>query len=322
MAAPTLGENKYTIVANNFNRLHGCKEYGSKKRRFTMPDKIEELDSEFAKLLEGLEEEEEEEVEEEEVDEEQLEDEDDPEVQVDDEEEDDLEEDDEEEEEDDLLNSTFEVDKQAEKDAAAFKAMREESARLKKELEERDRKLQELEQLSKQSGYKSTDELVEEWRKQQITEQAKKQGLPAEVLQEMEDQKRRLSAIEQEKQEIERKAKQREVVGQIDAVVADLKLTKEQADTVINKMGEDGVTWEQLLVLPPKAIENSVRGYASDILLEKERQTLLKGKERKQKLQEGKIKTKKSKGKSNDPFSDEALKKEMEEYKKQNYPHL
>lgn len=208
------------------------------------------------------------------------------------------------------------------KKAHAFKEMREEKAQLKKELEEKERKLKELEQMSKASGFNDVDQLLSEWKKQQIQEEAKTRGVPANVLEQIEEQKLRLEKLEQEKNELERKTKQQTVVSQIDKVVEDLKLSKEEADTLINNMGSDGVTWEQLLVLPPAAINNAIRGYASPIVLEKQRQELIKKQQAKEGFQEPKIADQRQKPVNKNPFSKESLQKEMEEYRRKNFPHL
>lgn len=233
----------------------------------------------------------------------------------------------EEQSDDDLGNTVFEVskdeeDKQSKKDAAAFKEMREQQAKLKAELEEKQRLLEEFEMMSKSAGFGDVNQLLDQWRQQQIEQEAKTRGVPADVLKQIEEQKKRLEKLEKEKQELEAKTKQQTVVKQIDSIVAELKLTPQEADTLINTMGADGVTWEQLLVLPPAAISNAVKGYATPIILEKERQALIKKQQSKDEFQEDKIQGKRSNPKNNDPYSPEALQKEIEEYRKKNFPHL
>ena len=208
------------------------------------------------------------------------------------------------------------------KDAAAFKEMREEKAKLKAELEEKQRLLEEFEMMSKASGFGDMNQLLDQWKQQQIEQEAKTRGVPADVLKQIEEQKKRLEKLEKEKQELESKTRQQTVVKQIDSIVAELKLTPQEADTLINNMGADGVTWEQLLVLPPAAISNAVKGYATPIILEKERQALIKKQQSKDEFQEDKIQGKRTSPKKNDPYSQEALQKEMEQYRKKNFPHL
>lgn len=208
------------------------------------------------------------------------------------------------------------------KDAAAFKEMREEKARLKAELEEKQRLLEEFELMSKASGFGDMNQLLDQWKQQQIEQEAKTRGVPADVLKQIEEQKKRLEKLEKEKQELESKTRQQTVVKQIDSIVAELKLTPQEADTLVNNMGADGVTWEQLLVLPPAAISNAVKGYATPIILEKERQALIKKQQSKDEFQEDKIQGKRTSPKKNDPYSQEALQKEMEQYRKKNFPHL
>jgi len=233
----------------------------------------------------------------------------------------------EEKSDDDLGNAVFEVskdeeDKQSKKDAAAFKEMREQQAKLKAELEEKQRLLEEFEMMSKASGFGDMNQLLDQWKQQQIEQEAKTRGVPADVLKQIEEQKKRLEKLEKEKQELESKNRQQTVVKQIDSIVAELKLTPQEADTLINNMGADGVTWEQLLVLPPAAISNAVKGYATPIILEKERQALIKKQQSKDEFQEDKIQGKRTSPKKNDPYSQEALQKEMEQYRKKNFPHL
>lgn len=221
-------------------------------------------------------------------------------------------------------DTVFEIDTKTkvDKDAAAFKEMREEKAKLKAELEEKQRLLEEFEMMSKASGFGDMNQLLEQWKQQQIEQEAKTRGVPADVLKQIEEQKKRLEKLEKEKQELESKTRQQTVVKQIDSIVAELKLTPQEADTLINNMGADGVTWEQLLVLPPAAISNAVKGYATPIILEKERQALIKKQQSKDEFQEDKIQGKRTTPKNNSPFSQEALQKEMEQYRKKNFPHL
>jgi hypothetical protein len=231
------------------------------------------------------------------------------------------------EEANDLGDVVFEVskdeeDKKSKKDAAAFKEMREQQAKLKAELEEKQRLIEEFELMSKSSGFGDVNQLLDQWRQQQLEQESKARGVPADVLKQIEEQKRRLEKLEREKNELEQKTKQQTVVKQIDSIVSELKLTPQEADTLINTMGADGVTWEQLLVLPPAAISNAVKGYATPIILEKERQSLIKRQQSKDEFQEDKIQGKRTNPKSNDPYSQDALQKEIEDYRKKNFPHL
>jgi hypothetical protein len=284
---------------------------------FQMPDnKLDQLDAEFEKVMKELEEleaqvepeasdptDDDTDVEEEVVQEEQ------------------------EEDDDDLGNAVFEVskdeeDKKSKKDAAAFKEMREQQAKLKSELEEKQKLIEEFELMSKSSGFGDVNQLLDQWRQQQLEQESKARGVPADVLKQIEEQKRRLEKLEREKNELEQKTKQQTVVKQIDSIVSELKLTPQEADTLINTMGADGVTWEQLLVLPPAAISNAVKGYATSIILEKERQSLIKKQQSKDEFQEDKIQGKRTNPKNNSPFSQDALQKEIEAYRKKNFPHL
>jgi hypothetical protein len=213
-------------------------------------------------------------------------------------------------------------DRQKEKDAAAFKEMREQQAKLKKELEEKERMLEQFQMMSKSAGYSDANQLLEQWQSQQLEQEAKNKGIPTEVIRQMEEQRKRLEKLEQEKQALEKENKQKTVVQQIDGIVSELKLTQQEADQLVNNMGADGVTWEQLLVLPPAAIRNAVKGYATPIILEKERQDLIKKQQQKDGFQEDRIKGKKTKAKTNNPFSKESLEQEIAEYRKKNFPYL
>jgi hypothetical protein len=281
---------------------------------FQMPDnKLEQLDAEFDRVMQELE---------------SLEEQVEPEASDPTDDDTDVEEEVvEQEDDDDLGNAVFEVskdeeDKKSKKDAAAFKEMREQQAKLKSELEEKQRLIEEFELMSKSSGFGDVNQLLDQWRQQQLEQESKARGVPADVLKQIEEQKRRLEKLEREKNELEQKTKQQTVVKQIDSIVAELKLTPQEADTLINTMGADGVTWEQLLVLPPAAISNAVKGYATSIILEKERQSLIKKQQSKDEFQEDKIQGKRTNPKSNDPYSQDALQKEIEEYRKKNFPHL
>lgn len=273
-------------------------------------NKLEQLDAEFEKVLRELQE---------------LEDKEEPEASDPTDDDTDVEE--VEDTQDDIGDAVFQVskdedDKKSKKDAAAFKEMREQQAKLRSELEEKQRLLEEFELMSKSAGFGDVKQLLEQWKQQQIEQEAKTRGVPMDVLKQIEEQKRRLEKLEKEKQELEQKSRQQTVVKQIDSIVSELKLTPEEADTLVNTMGADGVTWEQLLVLPPAAISNAVKGYATPIILEKERQSLIKKQQNKDEFQEDKIQGKRTNPKPNNPYSQESLQKEIEEYRKKNFPHL
>jgi hypothetical protein len=227
-------------------------------------------------------------------------------------------------EDESLGDTTFSVKEETkpDKDAAAFKQMREERSRLKKELEEKEKVLEEFTKMSRASGFGNVEELLDEWRNQQIKKEAESKGVPADVLKQIDEQKRRLEKLEREKNELEQKSKQQTVVKQIDSIVAELKLSTQEADALIDTMGKDGVTWEQLLVLPPAAISNAVRGYATPIVLERERQALIKKTQSKDEFQEEKIAEKRQRSVKKDEFSRESLEKEIAAYRKKNFPHL
>jgi len=279
-----------------------------RRRRVFMPDKnkLAELDAEFDKLFE--------EIQNGEVDTKVTED-------VEETQEEKVEKT---EDQKDLGDTVFEIKSSEKKDkeAVAFKEMREEKSKLKKELEEKERLLEEFELMSRSAGFAGVNQLIDQWKQQQLESEAKTRGVPADVLKQLDEQKRRLEKLEKEKLELESKNKQQSVVKHIDTIVAELKLTTQEADTLINRMGDDGVTWEQLLVLPPAAITNAVKGYATSIILEKERQSVLKKQQSKTDFEENKIQAQRQNPVNKDTFSKEALAKEMEDYRKKNFPHI
>lgn len=218
--------------------------------------------------------------------------------------------------------SDFVLNEEKTKEAHAFEQMRKEKAAFKKQLEEQERLLKEFEAMSRAAGFKTPEELLQEWKLSEQAKEAENKGVPKEVLKQLQEQQARLESLEKEKQEIERQAKQKTVVGQIDRVVADLELTEVEANTLIDSMGKDGVTWEQLMVLPEAAIASAVRGYAAPILLEKQKQASLKKDKERSEFEEPRIKGKRKSPKQDNPFSDESLAKEMEAYRKEHYPYL
>ena len=177
----------------------------------------------------------------------------------------------------------------------AFKEMRAEIAELKKQLEE-----------AKKATTKENDSST-----------AKEQVVPNEVLKELELTKQELKEIKESMTQRERNTRIEGFNAELNRFASEYGLSDDEARSLIDQMGADGYTIDTITAVPTKSIGKIIKGYAADLVAEKEKQKVLKGKKI---FQEDKL-AEEPNG-SDDPFSADALKKEMREYDRERRPWL
>jgi hypothetical protein len=204
----------------------------------------------------------------------------------------------------------------------AFKQLREEANVAKKQLQNYEASLHELDELAQAQGFKNHKEFLAAWKEKQIEAQAKQRNMDPAVLKELNETKQRLTKIEEEKKNAEQQITVGKINGTIDKFAAKYKLDEATITSILNKMGEDNVTIESLVITPIETLEKMLTGYAQDIIVERKVQERLatleaNGTSAAPEKHKNTTTTKKA-----DPFSKEALDNEMESYKRDNFPWL
>ena len=204
----------------------------------------------------------------------------------------------------------------------AFKQLREEAATSKKQLQEYEDKMKDLNALAQAQGFNTYDDFVKAWKDRQLEEQAKKQNTDPRVLKELNETKSRLTQIEKEKIEADKQVKLNKINTTIDKFAIRYGLNDENVKNIINKMGEDNLTLESLLITPSETLDKMLTGYAQDIIIERKVQEKLAELEKNGTTPAPEKHKNTVSSKKPDPFSKEALNDEMDAFKKENYPWL
>ena len=173
----------------------------------------------------------------------------------------------------------------------AFKEMRAELAKLKAELEE-----------AKKAKTEPTEQ---------------KQAASKKEESEVERLKRELEELKEGMTKKEQTSKIDTINNEVNKLTTELELTDDEMRSIIDQLGTDGYTIDTLLAMPIKSIGKLIKGYAADTVTEKKTQKALASKK---KFVEEKHAD--EPGGNDDPFSADALKKEMEAYARQNKPWL
>ena len=204
----------------------------------------------------------------------------------------------------------------------AFKQLREEAATSKKQLQEYEDKMKDLNALAQAQGFNTYDDFVKAWKDRQLEDQAKKQNTDPRVLKELNETKSRLTQIEKEKIEADKQVKLNKINTTIDKFAIRYGLNDENVKNIINKMGEDNLTLESLLITPSETLDKMLTGYAQDIIIERKVQEKLAALEKSGTTPAPEKHKNTVSSKKPDPFSKEALNDEMDAFKKENYPWL
>jgi hypothetical protein len=204
----------------------------------------------------------------------------------------------------------------------AFKQLREEASNAKKQLQEYEDKMKDLNALAQAQGFNTYDDFVKAWKDRQLEDQAKKQNTDPRVLKELNETKSRLTQIEKEKIEADKQVKLNKINTTIDKFAIRYGLNDENVKNIINKMGEDNLTLESLLITPSETLDKMLTGYAQDIIIERKVQEKLAALEKNGTTPAPEKHKNTVSSKKPDPFSKEALNDEMDAFKKENYPWL
>lgn len=213
--------------------------------------------------------------------------------------------------------------KPEDKQAFAFETLRKENQSYKKKVSEVSERLTRIEEMARASGYEDIQSFLEAWEEDQLKREAHAKNVDVGIYRELTEAKRKVNNFERSKKQEEAVLKVNELTKEIQNFSKELKLTEKETALILDEMESDGYTVDSLAALPTKSVGKILRGYAADRVAEAKLQKRLAEIEKTGGTKEPKVKTGTGKATdSNDPYSSEALAKEMAEFKRKNYPWL
>jgi hypothetical protein len=215
-------------------------------------------------------------------------------------------------EESDTSNNQNSLDKKE----FAFGKLRSENAELKKKLEEVSNYSNEFEELANNLGFSNAGQLVEEYRKQKIVKEAESRNIDPKLYQQMKHLETEVEAMKREKQEIYRQQGLYKFNTALESVVNEYGLSTDERDQLLDSMGEDGYTLDDLSNL--KSPLRLLKGYAAEKIAQQTTQQQLAKEKKAKKLQEPKLNG--SVEVTGDDLED-LIRKEMKEYAEANNLH-
>ena len=190
----------------------------------------------------------------------------------------DKEENEEENKEDSVKEKKKPVMKEDKKDYAFSKLRKQlsESERRKQELEAR---IDELESLASELGLGTADKLISTLKDKQIELDASAQGIDPQVLKRLREAETQIKILTKQKEQEAQRAAVLRLNTELTSFAKEHKLSEEQMDTIINAMGDDGYSLEDLTKI--KSLKKLLIGYSADYLQEDSTQAKLEEEEKK-----------------------------------------
>lgn len=127
-------------------------------------------------------------------------------------------------------------------------------------------KLNELDAIAKSAGLKDVDELIAKSKEASIKKQAKEQGIPEAVAQELAEMREFREEVRQKEVEQAQKAKEQSLVNNLQAFISDNSLSKEAVQKLSDNLENDGFSLEYLMDLPKGALNRILGSYTGSTL--------------------------------------------------------
>jgi len=198
------------------------------------------------------------------------------------------------------------------KEEFAFGKLRYENSELKTKLEEQEKYSRKMEEMAKNLGYTTADDLIKAYEDQQIQKEAQQKNVDPEVYRKMVTMERELESIKQREAEAKRQMGVQRFSQSLDRIASDIGLDESEKVAMINQMETDGYTLEDIARV--KNPERFIKGYAADKIAERKYQDLLASEKKAKKLKEPKLR-----GESEPPTDwEKELQKELDQYAKEN----
>lgn len=122
-------------------------------------------------------------------------------------------------------------------------------------------KINELDAIAKAAGLNGVDDLIAKSKEAQIKNEAKSKGIPEEVARELAEMRDFRDQYEQDKAAAAYKAKESNLVNNLQSFISANGLTKEAVDKLSRDISKDGLTNEYLMDLPKSALNRILSAY-------------------------------------------------------------
>lgn len=206
--------------------------------------------------------------------------------------------------------------KSVDKQEFAFGKLRSENAELKKRLDEVSKYSSEFQELAQNLGFSDAGQLVEEYKKQKIVKEAESRNIDPKLYQQMKQLESEVEMMKREKEQAYRQQGLYRFNTALESVASEFKLTAEERDQILDSMGEDGYTIEDLATL--KAPVRVLKGYAAEKIAQQTTQQRLAKEKKAKKLEEPKLD---GSTEITEESLEDLIKKEMKEYAEANNLH-
>lgn len=208
------------------------------------------------------------------------------------------------------------VDEPVDKKEFAFGKLRSENAELKKRLDEVSKYSTEFQELAQNLGFSDAGQLVDEYKKQKIVKEAESRNIDPKLYQQMKQLESEVEMMKREKEQAYRQQGLYRFNTALESVASEFKLSPEERDQILDSMGEDGYTIEDLATL--KAPVRVLKGYAAEKIAQQTTQQRLAKEKKAKKLEEPKLD---GSTEITEESLEDLIKKEMKEYAEANNLH-
>lgn len=146
-------------------------------------------------------------------------------------------------------------------DFKAFAEMRVKNKQIEEEKKAIEEKQLKAEKLAKDLGYSNIDEMLNAAEKRNLEAQAKKEGIPVEVLERLNRLEAENKKAKLETEQVKKSQREAEIIGTLDSFITAEKLSEKDVATVFNSLEADGFTYESLMDLPSKSVKKLMEAY-------------------------------------------------------------
>ena len=157
--------------------------------------------------------------------------------------------------------------------------------------------------------------MLEVEKEKRLKEEANKKGIDPEFYSEFNKMKRDLELERKSKEELSKKNRVQIFQGALDKVIKDNGLSEKSKEEILVTMENDGYDLDKVLQIDNP--ERVIRGYAFDMILENEKQKLIK-KSKKKEFKEEPFNKKSGNKKTKEQLQKELIDQEMKKYAKEN----
>ena len=122
-------------------------------------------------------------------------------------------------------------------------------------------KIGEIDAIVKAAGLKDIDDFIAQSKAAQIKKQAQAQGIPEEVVRELNEMRDFRARIEQKEAQDAIRAKEQTLAQNVNEFIVQNKLTQDSVNSLSDSLAKDGLTTDKLMDLPKSALNKILSAY-------------------------------------------------------------